>query len=76
MGHSEYDGETLANEYFRDKALGLDIKVPKNYFPDDDDTKEPVVTWRSHANLIYQTWLNYIVYQSTPYVINSITPVF
>ena len=76
MGHSEYDGETLANEYFRDKALGLDIKVPKNYFPDDDDTKEPVVTWRSHANLIYQNWLNYIVYQSTPYVINSITPVF
>ncbi|MDY5976494.1 MAG: homoserine O-succinyltransferase, partial [Anaerovoracaceae bacterium] len=61
MGHSEYDGETLANEYFRDKALGLDIKVPKNYFPDDDDTKEPVVTWRSHANLIYQNWLNYIV---------------
>ncbi|MGN0672603.1 MAG: homoserine O-succinyltransferase [Anaerovoracaceae bacterium] len=76
MGHSEYDGETLANEYFRDKALGLDIKVPKNYFPDDDDTKEPVVTWRSHANLIYQNWLNYIVYQSTPYEINSITPVF
>ena len=76
MGHSEYDGETLANEDFRDKALGLDIKVPKNYFPDDDDTKEPVVTWRSHANLIYQNWLNYIVYQSTPYVINSITPVF
>lgn len=76
MGHSEYDGDTLANEYFRDKALGLDIKVPKNYFPDDDDTKEPVVTWRSHANLIYQNWLNYIVYQSTPYVINSITPVF
>ncbi|MCI5885876.1 MAG: homoserine O-succinyltransferase, partial [Clostridiales bacterium] len=61
---------------FRDKALGLDIKVPKNYFPDDDDTKEPVVTWRSHANLIYQNWLNYIVYQSTPYEINSITPVF
>lgn len=76
MGHSEYDGNTLANEYFRDKALGLDIKVPKNYFPDDDDTKEPMVTWRSHANLIYQNWLNYIVYQSTPYEINSIAPIF
>lgn len=76
MGHSEYDGVTLANEYFRDKDLGLDIKVPKNYFPDDDDTKEPIVSWRSHANLIYQNWLNYIVYQSTPYEINSITPVF
>ncbi len=76
MGHSEYDADTLAKEYFRDKAAGLDIKVPKNYFIDDDDTKEPKVTWRSHANLLYQNWLNYFVYQATPYEINSITPVF
>lgn len=76
MGHSEYDADTLAKEYFRDKDAGLDIKVPKNYFIDDDDTKEPKVTWRSHANLLYQNWLNYFVYQATPYEINSITPVF
>lgn len=76
MGHSEYDADTLAKEYFRDKEAGLDIKVPKNYFTDDDDTKEPKVTWRSHANLLYQNWLNYFVYQATPYEINSIAPVF
>ncbi len=74
MGHSEYDGDTLAKEYFRDKSQGLDIKVPENYFPDDDDTKEPLVTWRSHANLLYQNWLNYIVYQDTPYDLSTISP--
>lgn len=66
-GHSEYDAGTLAKEYFRDKAKGLDIKIPVNYFPDDDDTKEPLVTWRAHANLLYSNWLNYFVYQTTPY---------
>lgn len=76
MGHGEYDADTLAKEYYRDKDAGIDIKIPKNYFPNDDDTKEPVVSWRSSANLIYQNWLNYIVYQSTPYEINSIQPVF
>lgn len=66
-GHSEYDAGTLAKEYFRDKAKGMDIKIPVNYFPDDDDTKEPLVTWRAHANLLYSNWLNYFVYQTTPY---------
>ena len=71
-GHSEYDQETLKLEYLRDKNLGLPIDVPKNYFPDDDDTKEPVVRWRSHANLLYSNWLNYLVYQSTPYEVDAI----
>ena len=71
-GHSEYDADTLKNEYLRDKNAGLPIDVPKNYFPNDDDTKEPVVRWRSHANLIYSNWLNYFVYQTTPYDLNQI----
>lgn len=71
-GHPEYDFDTLRKEYLRDKDLGLPIDVPKNYFPDDDDTKDPVVTWRSSANLMYYNWLNYFVYQSTPYDINNI----
>ena len=71
-GHSEYDANTLKKEYDRDKNAGLDIEVPKNYFPDDDDTKEPMVTWRSSANLLYSNWLNYFVYQVTPYDINEI----
>jgi homoserine O-succinyltransferase len=72
MGHAEYDADTLAKEYFRDKNLGLPIHVPVNYFPDDDDTKTPRVTWRSSANLLYSNWLNYFVYQTTPYDIGSI----
>lgn len=71
-GHSEYDSDTLKNEYLRDKNAGLPIDVPKNYFPNDDDTKEPVVRWRSHANLIYSNWLNYFVYQITPFNIDEI----
>ncbi len=71
-GHSEYDANTLKKEYLRDKNLGLEIEIPKNYFPDDDDTKEPLCTWRSSANLLYTNWLNYFVYQSTPYDVNSI----
>ena len=71
-GHSEYDADTLKNEYLRDKNAGPPIDVPKNYFPDDDDTKEPVVRWRSCANLLYSNWLNYFVYQSTPYNIEEI----
>lgn len=73
MGHSEYDAETLNKEYVRDKNAGLPIKVPKNYFPGDDDTKAPLSTWRSHANLLYTNWLNYFVYQSTPYDIRTIS---
>ena len=71
-GHSEYDADTLRNEYMRDKNAGLPIDVPKNYFPNDDDTKEPIVRWRSCANLLYSNWLNYFVYQSTPYNIEEI----
>ena len=71
-GHSEYDGETLNKEYVRDKNAGLNPKVPENYFPNDDDTQKPLVTWRSHANLLYTNWLNYFVYQITPYNIESI----
>ena len=71
-GHSEYDADTLKNEYLRDKSQGLEIAVPVNYFPDDDPSKEPPVTWRSHANLLYSNWLNYIVYQTTPYDIKEI----
>ncbi len=73
MGHSEYDQRTLEKEYLRDKNAGLPIEVPKNYYPDDDDSKEPVVTWRSHANLLYANWLNYLVYQTTPYDLSEIS---
>lgn len=71
-GHSEYDPDTLQNEYLRDKNLGLEIAVPKNYYPRDDDTKEPLVRWRGHGNLLFSNWLNYFVYQTTPYDIMSI----
>ena len=71
-GHSEYDADTLQKEYLRDKSQGLPIDVPKNYFPDDDDTKEPIVRWRGHANLLFSNWLNYFVYQTTPYDIKTI----
>ena len=67
MGHSEYDADTLAKEYFRDVDKGLDINVPFNYFPDDDPTKTPILKWRAHSNLIFTNWLNYFVYQTTPY---------
>ena len=72
-GHSEYDGNTLQKEYLRDKNAGLPIALPKNYFPGDDDTQPPLVTWRAHANLLYSNWLNYFVYQTTPYDIKRIT---
>ena len=71
-GHSEYDADTLNREYVRDKNQGLPIHVPVNYFPNDDDTQEPIVRWRSHANLLFSNWLNYFVYQTTPYDIMSI----
>jgi len=71
-GHSEYDKDTLKNEYLRDKAAGLGTKIPVNYFPNDDETKEPIVSWRGHANLLFSNWLNYYVYQTTPYNISDI----
>lgn len=70
-GHSEYDADTLAGEYFRDVDKGLSPKVPYGYFPDDDPTKEPVMNWRSHATLLYTNWLNYFVYQTTPFDIST-----
>jgi homoserine O-succinyltransferase len=66
-GHSEYDPNTLKEEYERDIKKGLDIHIPRNYFKDDDPSKPPVVSWRSHANLLYANWLNYYVYQVTPF---------
>lgn len=66
-GHPEYDRDTLANEYWRDKNKGLDIAIPENYFPNDDPNQTPLVTWRSTGQLIYNNWLNYYVYQTTPY---------
>lgn len=71
-GHSEYDANTLSNEYFRDLDRGDKIDIPENYFPDDDATKQPVVKWRSHAHLLYSNWLNYFVYQTTPFDITEI----
>ena len=71
-GHSEYDPDTLEREYLRDKYQGLPIQVPKNYYPDDDDSKAPVVRWRGHGNLLYSNWLNYFVYQTTPYDIMAV----
>ncbi len=66
-GHSEYDPNTLKEEYERDLAKGMDIRMPVNYFPGDDPSKPPLVQWRSHANLLYTNWLNYYVYQVTPF---------
>ena len=67
FGHPEYDRDTLAQEYARDLVRGIDPQVPANYFPDDDPTREPRCTWRSQAQLLYTNWLNYYVYQTTPY---------
>lgn len=71
-GHSEYDDITLATEYFRDKEKGLEIKLPYNYFPEDNPENPPENIWRAHANLLYSNWLNYFVYQTTPYRIEDI----
>lgn len=67
-GHLEYDAETLAEEYDRDLKKGVAVNIPENYFPNDDSTKEPLNTWRSHTHLLFSNWLNYYVYQETPYV--------
>ena len=71
-GHSEYDADTLKNEYLRDVSQGKPINVPANYFPGDNPKKPPMVTWRAHANLLYSNWLNYFVYQTTPYDIEKV----
>ena len=72
MGHAEYDSDTLNKEYRRDVAAGIDILPPENYFPDDDPAQPPIVCWRSCAHLLYANWLNYCVYQTTPYDIQEI----
>ena len=71
-GHSEYDPDTLKQEYERDRSKGLDIDIPENYFPGDDPSKPPMVKWRSHANLLFANWLNSYVYQETPYDLSKI----
>lgn len=72
FGHPEYDAETLGNEYWRDIDKGDEIEVPLNYYPDDDPEQEPITSWRSHAQLLYTNWLNYYVYQSTPYDLTTL----
>ena len=72
-GHPEYDADTLAKEYFRDVNKGLDIQIPYNYFPDNDPANDPQVCWRSAAQLFYSNWLNYYVYQTTPYDLHTLT---
>ncbi|NLE13495.1 MAG: homoserine O-succinyltransferase [Clostridiales bacterium] len=71
-GHSEYDWDTLSKEYFRDLNKGLDIAIPVNYFPDDDPERRPLNLWRGHAHLLFSNWLNYFVYQATPYDLSMI----
>ena len=71
-GHSEYDPETLQNEYRRDISQGKPCKIPENYYPNDDPTQPPLVTWRAHAHLLFSNWLNYFVYQSTPYYVEQV----
>lgn len=71
-GHCEYDSDTLAREYFRDKEKGLPIKLPYNYFPDDDPKQTPLITWRGAGSLLFQNWLNYFVYQKTPYDLSKL----
>ena len=70
--HAEYDADTLSNEYFRDLEKGINPKVPKNYFPDDDPKNPPIVNWRSTGQLLYTNWINYYVYQTTPYDVEAI----
>ena len=74
LGHMEYDKYTLKAEYERDLAKGLPIEVPRHYFYDDDPAKDVIFRWRSHANLLFSNWLNYYVYQTTPYDLEQLTP--
>jgi homoserine O-succinyltransferase len=71
-GHPEYDPETLKDEYLRDIGAGQTPTVPLNYFTDDDPSKSPIVQWRSHGSLLFTNWLNYYVYQTTPYDLNQL----
>ena len=71
-GHLEYEADTLAKEYYRDLGQGLDLAVPENYFPQDDPSRPPIVSWRAHAHLFFSNWLNYHVYQETPFDVDTI----
>lgn len=71
MGHSEYDADTLSKEYFRDLGKGMNPEIPAHYFPDDDPSKKPLLKWRAHGTWIYSNWLNYFVYQTTPYYLGD-----
>ncbi|MDI9242318.1 homoserine O-acetyltransferase MetA [Fusibacillus kribbianus] len=71
MGHPEYDRVTLDGEYRRDRGKGMDTAIPKNYYPDDDPEKRPMLTWRMHANALYNNWINFYVYQVTPYLLEE-----
>ena len=71
-GHSEYETTTLMTEYDRDVSKGLSVNVPKNYFPEDDPSREPLVKWRGHDSLLFSNWLNYYVYQETPFDLDTI----
>ena len=74
MGHAEYDRDTLRNEYMRDLVAGVPVHVPENYFPDDDPENKPIFNWSCSANLLYSNWLNYCIYQKTPYDLNELEP--
>lgn len=74
-GHPEYDAYTLKQEYDRDVSRGLPIDIPKNYFPEDDPNRPPIVDWRGHANLLFSNWLNYFIYQETPFDLNQLTEI-
>ena len=76
MGHLEYDRDTLKLEYERDLAKGIAIGVPEHYFPEDDPSRKPYFKWKSHAYLLYANWLNYYVYQATPYDLGNINGEF
>ena len=74
-GHPEYDAKTLQTEYRRDRDAGLPIRIPRHYYPNDDDSKKPICKWRSYANLLFSNWLNYFVYQATPYELTDRTEI-
>ena len=76
FGHCEYDYDTLAKEYYRDVAKGINPDIPYNYFPDNNVNRKPVMTWRSHASLLYQNWLNYYLYQQTPYDLEDLKKMY
>ena len=76
LGHCEYDYDTLAKEYYRDVEKGLDISMPYNYFPENNVNRKPIMTWRSHGSLLYANWLNYYLYQQTPYDLEDLKKMY